>query len=44
MGAAAGAKELAEVVLSGLDTGTHLDIGAVLLLTKAVMQDERPPS
>ena len=41
MGAAAGAKELAEVVLSGLDTGTHFDIGAVLLLPKAVQQDAK---
>jgi two-component system, NtrC family, response regulator HydG len=36
MGAAAGGKELAEVVLSGLRAGINFDIGAVLLLPKAV--------
>jgi two-component system, NtrC family, response regulator HydG len=36
MGAAAGAKELAEVVLSGLRAGINFDIGAVLLLPNAV--------
>ena len=35
MGAAAGAKELAEVVLAGLRAGINFDIGAVLLLPKA---------
>ncbi|HET6327446.1 MAG TPA: sigma 54-interacting transcriptional regulator, partial [Planctomycetaceae bacterium] len=35
MGAAGGAKELAEVVLSGLRAGINFDIGAVLLLPKA---------
>ncbi len=35
------AKELAEVVLAGLDGGTHFDIGAVLLLPKAVQQDAK---
>jgi two-component system, NtrC family, response regulator HydG len=36
MGAATNAKALAEVVLAGLKSGTNLDIGAVLLLPKAV--------
>lgn len=35
MGAASGAKELAEVVLAGLRAGINFDIGAVLLLPKA---------
>jgi two-component system response regulator HydG len=36
MGAAPGAKELAEVVLAGLKSSINFDIGAVLLLPKAV--------
>jgi Nif-specific regulatory protein len=42
MGAAPGAKELCEVVLAGLRGGTHFDIGAVLLLPKAVQEDAKP--
>ena len=38
MGAAAGAKELAEVVLTGLRGSISFDIGAVLLLPKAVAE------
>ncbi len=38
MGAAGGAKELAEVVLTGLRGGINFDIGAVLLLPKAVAE------
>jgi len=41
MGAAPGAKELSEVVLAGLDGSTHFDIGAVLLLPKAVERDAK---
>jgi two-component system, NtrC family, response regulator HydG len=41
MGAAPGAKELAEVVLAGLNSGIKFDIGAVLLLPKAVQQDAK---
>jgi Nif-specific regulatory protein len=36
MGAAPGSKELAEVVLAGLKSSINFDIGAVLLLPKAV--------
>jgi two-component system, NtrC family, response regulator HydG len=38
MGAAAGAKDLAEVVLTGLRGSINFDIGAVLLLPKAVAE------
>src|ERR1700685_1121260 len=41
MGAAPRAKELAEVVLAGLRSGTHFDIGAVLLLPNAVQADAK---
>ena len=41
MGAAPAAKELAEVVLAGLNGAINFDIGAVLLLPKAVQQDAK---
>ncbi len=41
MGAARAAKELAEVVLAGLNGGITFDIGAVLLLPKGVQQDAK---
>jgi two-component system, NtrC family, response regulator HydG len=41
MGAAPAAKELAEVVLAGLNSGINFDIGAVLLLPKAAQQDAK---
>jgi two-component system response regulator HydG len=41
MGAAQAAKELAEVVLAGLNGAINFDIGAVLLLPKAVQQDAK---
>lgn len=41
MGAAPGSKELSEVVLAGLNGGINFDIGAVLLLPKAVQKDAK---
>jgi two-component system, NtrC family, response regulator HydG len=41
MGAAPAAKELADVVLAGLNSGINFDIGAVLLLPKAAQQDAK---
>ncbi|MCH7988791.1 MAG: sigma 54-interacting transcriptional regulator [Planctomycetes bacterium] len=41
MGAAPNAKELAEVVLDGVFSGTSADIGALLLLPKATTEDPK---
>jgi two-component system, NtrC family, response regulator HydG len=41
MGAATGAKGLAEVVLAGLRSGTNFDIGAVLLLPRGMQENAK---